>query len=209
MDKEKAQTRLYNQAIHLIAHKGISALEIRVLAREANTSVERFYAYFRCRDNLLLQIFDDGWRLMKECVGVEVLKTGISPLQKLVAIVRGILRAFNENPELVQSTVIIGMVSTGWELRNQLRATKNYTAFFEALKEYRNQLRPFLGDEESAEVFEEMIFGMLTRFVFLMSPVSGRSKQWNTKRRQDKFLKIVERQMEGIIKTSLSPDKTQ
>lgn len=183
--------RLYDCAVKLIAREGIDSFQVRTLAREAGTSVERFYKYFRRRDNLLLRIFNDGWKLIKDCIFAELVRAGKKPEQRIAAIVVGFLRALEQNPSLVQSVCIIGMTTAGWEVRSELRETPNFKEFFKTLEGYLEDFEPLFGDVTTKEVFIELVFGMLARFAFLMSPVSGRSMIWARRDRQQALVQLI------------------
>jgi TetR/AcrR family fatty acid metabolism transcriptional regulator len=110
--------RILQAAVKIFAEKGFYKAKISEIAREAEVADGTVYLYFKNKDDILIQLFEEEMDRMIESMRGELSRFE-EPLEKLKAFVRRHLGVVEENPRLAEVIQV--------ELRQSNKFVKNYT----------------------------------------------------------------------------------
>ncbi len=151
--------RILQAAVKIFAEKGFYKAKISEIAREAGVADGTIYLYFKNKDDILIQLFEEEMDRMIESMRGELSRFE-EPLEKLKAFVRRHLGVVEENPRLAEVIQV--------ELRQSNKFVKNYTN--RKFQEYLNlveeiiregQQRGVLRPDIEPSIAKRVIFGAL------------------------------------------------
>lgn len=204
--KVRPEERLRTAAAKLIAHGGLHTVEIRRLAKEARTSTSQFHNYFGCRDNILAEVFNEGWLFMEGHAARHLMTPRANLADVVEAIAEGLLDAFEENIEIASATLILGFTTIDQPIRMRLRETPGFKRYEQLAAGVKVQFETNLSAEE-AEIALQFLFGAISRQFLMLTPLySQRNQKKGQKFDRGAFLRVLRGMVEGIVsKGTASP----
>jgi|GEM_PF-6234622 len=180
-EERRPEHRLLRVATRHIARKGVQSLEVRNLAKAAGTSTARFYQYFECRDKILEDIFEAGWSIIERRISERVIVSATLE-DTLMGIVEGALDAFDDDPDAVSATLVLGQVTIGQEVRKRLRSTHAFGRFRRITDGLAARMSAETGmpADEAMWTFE-LWFGAIARVFYLRTPLGKRRSEEDKK----------------------------
>ncbi|MEM2936479.1 MAG: TetR/AcrR family transcriptional regulator [Candidatus Bathyarchaeia archaeon] len=170
--------KILQAAVKIFAEKGFYKAKISEIAREAGVADGTIYLYFKNKDDILIQLFEEEMDRMINSMREELLAFK-DPLQKLSAFVHRHLQVVEENPRLAEVIQV--------ELRQSNKFVKNYTN--RKFQEYLNILEDIIREGQTEGlirldidpgVAKRVIFGALdemSTFWVLSKKKSGRAQE--------------------------------
>lgn len=200
--RERPETRLRRAATRLIAHGGLHAMELKRLVKMARTSTSQFHAYFKCRENLFADVFNEGWVFMELCASRRLMTAPRNLPDFIQAYTEGLLDAFEEDPETASATLILGFTTIDQPVRKRLLETPGFQRYQLLAKHITEQLQ----DEDltlaEAEVALNFLFGAIARQLLVLTPLyADREREQGHKFDRKAFGHVMRRMIEGIIGT--------
>ncbi|MCX5852874.1 MAG: TetR/AcrR family transcriptional regulator [Deltaproteobacteria bacterium] len=130
MDKAPAKRDIIlDAAIRVFAEKGYSSSRTLDISKEAGVAYGSLYSYFSSKDEILLSIFRERWRILLERID-QINRTLSDPDERFLAIIDFIFRSYQRNPAMMK--VLIMDVPRHKEFYTP-ENWKLYNAFFKAL----------------------------------------------------------------------------
>jgi len=195
------EERLIEVAKQQLTRHGIYGLEIRTLAKLANTSTSRFHAYFECRDELLARIFDEGWLLVGRHIGDKLLAVEGGLEDSAVAVIDGALAAFEEDPATVGATAIIWNLAFGQPLVKRLRETEGFAVYRRITETFMARFGRVMPKEDAAAAVQT-IFAAVVRHIVRATP--GYARETASSASVGLKRKVVLRSMRATIRGHLN-----
>lgn len=186
-------------ATHIIANHGIHQLEVKKLARAANSSTSQFHAYFTCRDQLLVEVFNEGWNIIQHCIVRRICRPMKNTLDLAAAVLHGVLDAFDENEEAVSATLMLGFETVGQPVRERLRETPGFKYFKTMSEHLQGEFARSIPEQESKAIIQLML-GAVVRHLMLKTPMyQDQCKKYGAPLERDAFVSVMSRMLEGLI----------
>ncbi len=151
--------RILQAAVNIFAEKGFYKAKISEIAREAGVADGTIYLYFKNKDDILIQLFEEEMDRMIQAMREEISPLR-DPLEKLKVFVRRHMGVVEANPRLAEVIQV--------ELRQSNKFVKNYTN--RKFQEYLNVLEEIIreGQQEGViradvepAIAKRVIFGAL------------------------------------------------
>ena len=200
--RERPEARIANAAARRVARNGIKGLNIRSVIEEARTSTSRFHHFFGTKDNLITQIFTDGWRIINDSIIRKLLASiDLSTpvlLDLWVSVAEGVLAAHEKNPDLVEAATILAteMPVCDTELRTSLENTSGYKDYQTMIQQLGRAMEKELSADYTKEALipiEYLIRSWFMRPASLGHAVAERKMQWELK------LSIFRKMVSGLL----------
>lgn len=197
--KARPEDRLRSAATRLIAHGGLHTVEIRRLAKEARTSTSQFHNFFGCRDNILADVFNEGWLFLEGHAARRLITPRANLADVVEAIAEGLLDAFEEDIERASATLILGFTTIDQPIRDRLRETPGFRRYEQLAGGVKAQLEAQLTPEE-ADVALQFLFGAIARQLLMLTPLyDQRNLQKGYQFDRGAFLRMLRGMVEGML----------
>lgn len=95
--KEQA---ILDAAAKVFAQRGYHQARISSIAESAEVATGSVYLYFRNKEDILVTLFERLWTGVLAGASAEVMRKGVSPEEKIMALVDLVFEAFHRNPAL-------------------------------------------------------------------------------------------------------------
>lgn len=95
------KTRIIKAAVKVFARYGYSRARTSVIAREAGVAEGTIYNYFQSKDDLIITIFEQTWRVLIESLR-EALALIHDPIEKMSVVLTTVLDLFEKDPDLAE-----------------------------------------------------------------------------------------------------------
>lgn len=168
---ELPRERLIKWATREIARHG-TRVEVRKLIKLAHTSPGRFHEYFQCRDNLLIEVYNNGWEVMQRGISRRFFATfPTNDFEEIVvAVVEGLLDALDEDREAVSATLVLACTTIGQEIRPRLKESAAFKWYEATAKRVEGLLSKNISEPAAKEGIH-LIFGSVVRRLLLCTPM--------------------------------------
>jgi TetR/AcrR family fatty acid metabolism transcriptional regulator len=157
MVAEERSRQILDAAVRVFARKGFQAARVGDIAAEAGVAYGLVYHYFDSKDAVLDAVFREAWgRLL---AAVEVAEdTGKDASEQLTLVIKIVLRAWRDDPDLVR--LLVREVTRGTHLQDEL---DEISAAFAALQRIveRGQAEGSVRASVDARLAAWMLYGAL------------------------------------------------
>jgi len=171
-DPEK-QEAIIKSAVRVFARQGYHAAKMSRIAEEAGVAAGSLYLYFRNKDNLLQEIIDCTWEEMKRRYEENVSDEGLSPADKLVALIDSVFDLFMDDPDRA-------IIFVNEQHHLEQKGIADFTSKKEMLLSLGAQViqegvqRGHFDPEIDIMIFKEFIFGGLHQVLNLWAMQPGK-----------------------------------
>ena len=201
---ERPEKRMLTHATHIVANHGIHQLEVKRLAKLAGSSTSQFHAYFTCRDQLLTEVFNEGWSVIQRCIGKRLCRPTPTILDLVESVLNGVLDAFQEDVEAVSATIMLGFETIGQPVRERLRITPGFTQFKFMAEQLIDELAKDVPRGEAKAVIQ-LLLGAVVRHLMLMTPMYEKQREkYGPPLEREQFISVMRRMMEGLLAETAS-----
>lgn len=114
----------------------------------------------------------------------------------ILAVISGVLDALDEDPDAVGATIVLGLTTIGQPVRERLKESPGFVRYQGMAAGLSAQLAGHLPEAEASEAVE-LIFGGVTRRLFLLTPMCSKKNQKPFDR--DAFLNVVRQTLHGLL----------
>jgi TetR/AcrR family transcriptional regulator, fatty acid metabolism regulator protein len=97
--------QILDAAIRVFARQGFHSTRVSDIADEAGVAYGLVYHYFRSKDEVLNELFDERWSLLISAIS-EADSDGPSPRAKLEAVAAFIVDSYRHDPELMKVIIV-------------------------------------------------------------------------------------------------------
>ncbi|MCK5148119.1 TetR/AcrR family transcriptional regulator [bacterium] len=97
-DPEKQEAILHS-AVRIFAHQGYHVAKMSKIAEDAGVAAGSLYLYFKNKESLLEEVIDATWEDMRRRYEHSIQAEGLSPAQKLVALIDIVFDLFMDDPD--------------------------------------------------------------------------------------------------------------
>lgn len=197
IDESPARSRLARAAAFEIARNGLQRTEVRYLSRVAGTSTSQFYRFFHCRDDLLVEVFEEGWQVIQHKVGERLLELPQDIPDLFVSIANALIDAVEEEREIVSATLIIGFQTMGQRVRKRLKDTEGFKSYRKLGTTIAARLQEQIPEERVFPLLE-LLFGGISRQLLLLTPLyKGKSESRRFNR--EPLLAVLRGMINGVL----------
>ena len=143
---QQRQSQILTAATELFSQHGYHGVTVDAIAQQVGISKGNIYWYFKSKQEIFLQLFD---YLAEQLFmpAQDVLKADLPPREKLRTLTRGLLEAYEANPEIISLVMQIAGLR---ELREMV--SYDYTLW---MRQYIDLLAPLfaeIGEEKPEEI---------------------------------------------------------
>jgi TetR/AcrR family transcriptional regulator, fatty acid metabolism regulator protein len=114
---EERSRQILDAAVRVFARKGFQAARVGDIAAEAGVAYGLVYHYFDSKDAVLDAVFREAWGRLLAAVEVAE-QTGSDASEQLTLVVKIVLRAWRDDPDLVR--LLVREVTRGTHLQDEL-----------------------------------------------------------------------------------------
>jgi TetR/AcrR family fatty acid metabolism transcriptional regulator len=186
MEKISSEQAIIDAALKVFSTKGYAETRMADIAKEAKLSYGLIYHYFENKEKLFDAIVGNWWNAIYE--EIERLKASpVSTKEKLVGIVRFMLNAYNEMPELM--SIFIAEVSRGYIYHSDPQRRENILKYLRVCEDIirEGQARGALRTDLRPKYLTYIFIGSVDTFLSVM--VLGNEKL--TKARENRIIDSV------------------
>lgn len=195
--------RLLLAAASLIAQSGLEGLDVKSVAQSAGTSTSQFARHFGSKDELVVAVFTQGWRVIESHISLKLMAEPLGTVESLVDVVlNGALDALAEHHEAVSASLIIAHASLGSNSKARIRDTSAHSRFFQLVDGLRKQFAQRLSRIEAMEGLE-LLYGAALHRLVLATPMC---RSTATPFDRSVFLASMQKMAIGLLTNSLSKD---
>lgn len=179
--------RILHAAVKIFAEKGFYKAKISEIAREAGVADGTIYLYFKNKDDILIQLFEEEMDRMIESMRREISPLR-DPLEKLKVFVRRHLGVVEANPRLAEVIQV--------ELRQSNKFVKNYTN--RKFQEYLNVLEGIIREGQQQGLMRADVEPAIAKRV-IFGALDEMSTFWVLSKKRHRPAKDVVRQVTDML----------
>jgi len=128
MEKSEREKIIINAALKVFSAKGYANTRIADIAKEAGMSYGLAYHYFDTKEKLFDIIVEDWWTGFYDALEILKQSTSLSTKEKLVGIIRYILKIYEKNPH--QLSIFIAEICRGFVYHNDRKGKEKFRILF-------------------------------------------------------------------------------
>jgi TetR/AcrR family transcriptional regulator, fatty acid metabolism regulator protein len=180
MDKTDREKVIIDAALKVFSTKGYASTRMADIAREADMSYGLVYHYFENKEKLFDAIVEDWWTGFYD--ELEMLKkSDISTEEKLVEIIRYILKVYENKPN--QISIFVTEVSRGFVYHSDTKGKDKFNKLFSLCQDImlEGQRQGFLRKDIQAHYLTYLFLGSIDTFLSVL--ILG-SEKLNTTRQK-------------------------
>lgn len=180
MDKSDREKIIIEAALKVFSTKGYASTRMADIAREADMSYGLVYHYFENKEKLFDAIVEDWWTGFYD--ELEMLKkSDISTEEKLVEIIRYILKVYENKPN--QISIFVTEVSRGFVYHSDTKGKDKFNKLFSLCQDImlEGQRQGFLRKDIQAHYLTYLFLGSIDTFLSVL--ILG-SEKLNTTRQK-------------------------
>ena len=197
--KYRPEHRLLLAAQKQIAQQGSHGIGLRSLCKQAGISTSSFHALFRTQNVLFKEVFQEGWKVIQFHVAARLTDAIANTDELLEAVLNGVFDAFEADSNAVGATIILGMTTIGEEVRGDLSKTNGFEWYVKVANNVESQLKELVPNPDEANELAEILFGAVTRRLFLMTPMCTANAKVGPDRKT--FIRVLTRTVNGLVQS--------
>ncbi len=155
MAAEDKRRLILDAAVRVFAAQGYQATRVGDIAREAGVAYGLVYHYYGSKDAVLKAVFSEAWGRMLAAINVAV-ESRETPPEQLALVVKIVLRAWRDDPDLVR--LLVREVTRSPHIQDELDEIGRALAGLEQIIE-RGQQDGTLRNDVDARMAAWMLYG--------------------------------------------------